>query len=70
MAIPNPAPTMLPNAPMAIAWVRYAKKTCPAVAPRQRRMAMVPSFCRMKRWVALATPSPPNNSATNATRPR
>ncbi len=44
--------------------------TCGAVAPRQRSTATVSVFSAMCAWMALATPIPPNRSATSPTIPR
>ena len=48
-AVPRTAPARLPSAPSASAWTRYTAVSVRALAPRQRRMAIVADLPREER---------------------
>ena len=69
-AVPSTAPARLPSAPSASAWTTYTAVSVRALAPRQRRMAIVPTFRARNARTAAATPMPPTSRLVTPTRRR
>ena len=68
--VPSAAPARLPSAPSASACTRYTAVTVRALAPRQRRIAIVPTFRARNARTAAATPMPPTSKLVTPTRRR